>query len=113
MRRSQPLSPSLPPASLTASFADDWFSWEIDVDYAPRPPQLFFMYYLHDTTVENGCLRCISRSHYTHNPLHEVLEIVEHANARPDAPRTRRAQCSVENSIPIQIAESGERERLG
>jgi hypothetical protein len=65
---------SKPPQSPPLFWHYDWFSWEIEVDYARRPPQLFFMYYLHDTTVRNGCLRVLPRTHYTHHTLHEALE---------------------------------------
>ena len=47
----------------------DWFSWELEEDWEPTPPQVFFMYYLHSTSPENGCLRAIPRSHYIHNDL--------------------------------------------
>jgi hypothetical protein len=47
----------------------DWFSWELEEDWEPSPPQVFFMYYLHSTSPENGCLRVIPQSHYVHNDL--------------------------------------------
>lgn len=51
----------------------DWFAWDDPRSYEPLPPQLFFMYYLTDTTRENGCLRAIPGSHLHHNALHDLL----------------------------------------
>ncbi len=51
----------------------DWFAWEDPYSFGPQPPQLFAMYYLSDTSRENGCLRVIPGSHVHHNPLHDVL----------------------------------------
>ena len=51
----------------------DWFSWELDADWDPVPPQVFLMYYLHSTSSANGCLRAIPCSHCGHNELRDVL----------------------------------------
>ncbi len=51
----------------------DWFAWDDDRSYQNPPPQLFLMYYLSDTSRENGCLRAIPRSHIEENPLHALL----------------------------------------
>jgi ectoine hydroxylase-related dioxygenase (phytanoyl-CoA dioxygenase family) len=51
----------------------DWFTWEDPASYAPLPLQVALMYYLVDTTRENGCLRVIPGSHIHHNPLHDLL----------------------------------------
>lgn len=51
----------------------DWFAWEDPRSYALPPPQLFLMYYLSDTTPQNGCLRAIPGSHVHHNPIHDLL----------------------------------------
>ena len=51
----------------------DWFSWQDPRSYELPPPQVFFMYYLSDTTRENGCLRVVPGSHVRHNPLHDLL----------------------------------------
>jgi hypothetical protein len=51
----------------------DWFSWEDPISFSQEPPQLFLMYYLTDTTPENGALRVIPGSHDRHNPLHDLL----------------------------------------
>ena len=51
----------------------DWFAWEDPRSYEPVPPQLFLMYYLSDTSPQNGCLRVVPGSHIHHNPLHDLL----------------------------------------
>jgi len=51
----------------------DWFAWDAPYSFGPDPPQLFAMYYLTDTSRENGCLRVIPGSHVHHNPLHDDL----------------------------------------
>ena len=51
----------------------DWFAWDDPYSFGPDPPQLFAMYYLTDTSRENGCLRVIPGSHIHHNPLHDDL----------------------------------------
>ncbi len=51
----------------------DWFAWQDPYSFGPDPAQLFAMYYLTDTSRENGCLRVIPGSHVRHNPLHDDL----------------------------------------
>ena len=51
----------------------DWFAWQDPYSFGPDPAQLFAMYYLSDTSLENGCLRVIPGSHVTHNSLHDEL----------------------------------------
>lgn len=51
----------------------DWFAWEDPISYAASPPQVFAMYYLSDTTRENGCLRVLPGSHVQHTVLHDRL----------------------------------------
>ncbi|MDQ2800224.1 MAG: phytanoyl-CoA dioxygenase family protein [Armatimonadota bacterium] len=51
----------------------DWFAWQDPYSFGPNPPQLFAMYYLSDTSRENGCLRVIPGSHIRHNSLHDEL----------------------------------------
>ena len=64
---------SKPPHSPQLFWHYDWFAWEEPEMFAPPPPQVFLMYYLTDTSRENGCLRVIPGSHTRHNPLHDVL----------------------------------------
>jgi hypothetical protein len=64
---------SKPPHGPRLFWHYDWFAWEDERSYEPEPPQIFLMYYLVDTTVENGCLRLIPGSHTQHNPIHDLL----------------------------------------
>ncbi len=64
---------SKPPKSPRLFWHYDWFSWEDARSYEPEPMQLFAMFYLVDTHVENGALRVITGSHVRHNPIHDLL----------------------------------------
>jgi hypothetical protein len=50
----------------------DWWGWDDDSAYQSRAHQLFAMIYLTDTTIENGCLRVIPRSHRLDHLLHHL-----------------------------------------
>lgn len=50
----------------------DWWGWDDDLSYDPRAYQLFAMIYLTDTSVENGCLRVIPKSHRLDHRLHHL-----------------------------------------
>ncbi len=45
--------------------------WDDPVSYTTQPIQCFLMYYLTDTSPENGCLRVIPGSHLKRHPLHD------------------------------------------
>ncbi|HIG40270.1 MAG TPA: hypothetical protein EYQ14_06965 [Gammaproteobacteria bacterium] len=64
---------SKPPQSPRLFWHYDWFAWKDPDARSPVPQQVFFMYYLVDTTPVNGCLRVIPGSHRQHNPLHDQL----------------------------------------
>ena len=64
----------------------DWFAWEDLLSYSAAPPQVFAMYYLSDTTRENGCLRVLPGSHVRHTALHDRL----------DAPHSARLGAAVD-----------------
>merc|ERR1712032_748781 len=51
----------------------DLREWNSPVAATPWPHQVFFSYYLTDTTRENGCLRVIPGSHVNWHPLHDIL----------------------------------------
>ena len=40
----------------------DWAAWDHPFSWGKIPAQLFFMYYLVDTNINNGCLRVIPKS---------------------------------------------------
>lgn len=63
---------SKPPHSPPLFWHQDWWGWNHPHSYTPNPQQLFLMYYLVDTTPENGCLRVISGSHLKRHPMHDL-----------------------------------------
>lgn len=64
---------SKPPKSPRLFWHFDWGFWKHPLSYQKFPAQLFFMYYLTDTSRRNGCLRVIPGSHIHENPLHAQL----------------------------------------
>jgi len=51
---------------------DGWY-WDTPAGYWEKPAQIFAMYYLCDTSPENGCLRVIPGTHVAPHPLHNQL----------------------------------------
>ncbi len=64
---------SKPPHSPPLFWHEDGRFWDDPVSYTPQPIQAFLMYYLTDTTPENGCLRVIPGSHLTRHRLHDII----------------------------------------
>lgn len=64
---------SKPPHSPPLFWHEDGRFWNDPVSYTPQPIQVFLMYYLTDTTRENGCLRVIPGSHLKRHPLHDQV----------------------------------------
>jgi len=62
-----------PPGGPPLYWHQDWPFWDDPISASPDPSQLFLMYYLTDTTPQNGCLRVIPGSHRTKVPLHDQL----------------------------------------
>ena len=51
----------------------DWVFWDEPEASEQLPHQIFLMYYLSDTCVENGCLRVIPQSHRQRMAIHDHL----------------------------------------
>ena len=64
---------SKPPHSPPLFWHEDGRFWDDPVSYTPVPIQAFLMFYLTDTTPENGCLRVIPGSHLKRHPLHDLV----------------------------------------
>ena len=62
---------SKPPHSPPLFWHEDGRFWNDPVSYTPQPIQVFLMYYLTDTTPENGSLRVIPGSHLKRHALHD------------------------------------------
>ncbi|MEQ8966634.1 MAG: phytanoyl-CoA dioxygenase family protein [Azospirillaceae bacterium] len=64
---------SKPPGGPPLFWHQDWWGWDHPASYDDRMLQVFAMYYLTDTTRENGCLRAIPGSHRRRHPMHDRL----------------------------------------
>jgi ectoine hydroxylase-related dioxygenase (phytanoyl-CoA dioxygenase family) len=64
---------SKPPQSPALFWHQDWWGWNDPSSYTPLPQQLFFMYYLVDTTPHNGCLRLLRGSHLQRHRMHDEV----------------------------------------
>ncbi len=84
---------SKPPHGPALYWHQDWAAWGDACSAQADPPQVFVMYYLTDTSPENGCLRVIPGSHRRRIPLHDQLpEAHTEASytAPPDSPAFSR-----------------------
>ena len=74
---------SKPPRSPRLFWHQDLTVWSGEPRaYSDLTPQLFLMFYLCDTTRNNGCLRVLSGSHRRRHPLHELTGVAHNAGAR-------------------------------
>jgi hypothetical protein len=64
---------SKPPHAPPLYWHQDWWAWHDPVSAGVIPPQVFLMYYLTDTTLQNGCLRVLPGTHLQRIPLHDQL----------------------------------------
>ena len=64
---------SKPPGSPPLFWHQDWWGWDDPVSYTEVPQQIFLMYYLVDTSQENGCLRLIKGSHRKRHAMHDAV----------------------------------------
>lgn len=98
---------SKPPRGPRLFWHYDWFTWEDERSYEPEPPQLFAMYYLVNTTIENGCLRVIPGSHRQHNPIHDLL-MAPHSRELTEADDMASVEFSTrpdEVSLPVNAGD--------
>ncbi len=63
---------SKPPNSPRLFWHEDGRFWNDPISYTTQPIQCFIMYYLTDTSVDNGCLRVIPGSHRKRHKLHNL-----------------------------------------
>ena len=99
---------SKPPSGPPLYWHQDGVLWNHPISYTDRPQQYFLMYYLVDTTPENGCLRLIPGSHLKRHPLHD-LPRKAHADddigraADLDHPALQRAEGEVD--VPVRAGD--------
>ena len=92
-----------PPKSPPLFWHEDGRFWNDPVSYTTQPIQVFLMFYLVDTTSQNGCLRVIPGSHLKRHFLHDKIS-EHHTNelrtyANPDDP----AFSQVEDEIDLPV----------
>src|SRR5476651_1548893 len=81
---------SKPPHSPRNYWHNDCIMWHDPRSYSPLPPMIFLMYYLVDTTRQNGCLRVLPGTQHRRHPLHGMGDAhVGYINRmdNPDDPR--------------------------
>ena len=84
----------------------DWYGWGDESAYQDEPLQVFAMYYLTDTTPENGCLRVIPGSHTTRHALHDVMADGHIAlNAASDLDRPEFTDVEGEVDVPVRAGD--------
>lgn len=96
-----------PPHSPPLFWHEDGRFWDDPVSYTTQPIQVFLMYYLTDTTPENGCLRVVPESHLKRHRLHDEIsprhteELRTYEN--PDDPGFSRVDDEVD--VPIKAGD--------
>ena len=86
---------------------EDGRFWDDPVSYTTQPIQCFLMYYLTDTSPENGCLRVIPGSHLKRHPLHDQTS-PRHTDelrtyAKPDNIAFQRAAGEID--VPVKAGD--------
>lgn len=77
---------SKPPAGPPLFWHQDWWGWDDPVSYTDEIAQVFFMYYLTDTSPENGCLRVLPGTHRQKHVLHDADQAHGEGLSRVDDP---------------------------
>lgn len=97
---------SKPPHAPPLYWHQDWWGWDEPISGLPTPAQIFLMYYLTDTTPENGCLRVIPGTHCRRIELHDLLPSAhseETYEANPDSIQFQRHPDEVE--VPVKAGD--------
>ncbi|MEM7128029.1 MAG: phytanoyl-CoA dioxygenase family protein [Chloroflexota bacterium] len=98
---------SKPPHSPPLFWHEDGRFWDDPVSYTPQPIQVFLMYYLTDTTPENGCLRVIPGSHLNRHPLHDQAAAMHTDELRgyenPEHIQFQRAEGEID--VPVKAGD--------
>ena len=95
---------SKPPHSPPLFWHEDGRFWNDPVSYTPVPIQAFLMFYLTDTTPENGCLRVVPGSHLKRHALHDLVpETHTHENRQYQAPDDNPAFARYDDEIDVPL----------
>jgi ectoine hydroxylase-related dioxygenase (phytanoyl-CoA dioxygenase family) len=94
---------SKPPGSPPLFWHQDWWGWESAHSYTPDPQQYFLMYYLVDTTPQNGCLRVVPGSHLARHELHDAAPDAHTDGLRRYDDPAHPAYATVEDEIDLCV----------
>ena len=97
---------SKPPGGPRLYWHQDCLMWQDPRAYSDRPPMIFLMYYLEDTTRHNGCLRLLPGTHRHRHVLHDMGEAHTREINRiddPDDPRFRDYPGEVD--VPVRAGD--------
>ena len=93
---------SKPPSGPALFWHQDWWGWDDPISYTDEIAQVFFMYYLTDTTPENGCLRVLPGSHRRRHALHDADAAHGESLSRVDDPNDP-LYGSTEDEVPVPV----------
>ncbi|MDH3658807.1 MAG: phytanoyl-CoA dioxygenase family protein [Alphaproteobacteria bacterium] len=93
---------SKPPSGPALFWHQDWWGWDDPISYSDEIAQVFFMYYLTDTTPENGCLRVLSGSHRRRHALHDADAAHGESLSRVDDPNDP-LYGSINDEVPVPV----------
>ncbi|MGI9437244.1 MAG: phytanoyl-CoA dioxygenase family protein [Geminicoccaceae bacterium] len=93
---------SKPPSGPALFWHQDWWGWDDPISYTDEIAQVFFMYYLTDTTPENGCLRVLPGSHRLRHKLHDADAAHGESLSRVDDPNDP-LYGSIEDEVPVPV----------
>jgi hypothetical protein len=99
---------SKPGGSPPLFWHQDWWGWDEECSYTwDQPMQAFLMWYLVDTTLNNGCLRVLKGSHRKRHRMHDEVPDAHTAELRavadPDHP-AYQAQAE-EEDVPVKAGD--------
>lgn len=94
---------SKPPQSPALFWHQDWWGWNDACSYTSVPQQLFLMYYLLDTTPDNGCLRVLPGSHHKRHPVHDAVPVAHADELRRVADPDHLAYQSVPEQVEVPV----------
>ena len=98
---------SKPPHSPRLFWHQDGRFWDDPVSLTPVPIQSFLMFYLVDTSPENGCLRVVPGSHLKRHSLHDLAPPTQRReNTRyedPHVPAFERAEGEID--VPLRAGD--------
>ena len=92
-----------PPHSPALFWHQDWWGWNDPCSHTSVPQQLFLMYYLLDTTPDNGCLRVLPGSHRKRHPMHDAVPVAHTDDLRRVVDPDHLAYQSVPEQVEMPV----------